>query len=107
VASTPCIYGVGAFETCTAMRLEIASGQVVIRIAAVTPEPITSQCRRSDKFLRHSCFRPCGDRLEIWQAHLEDRVRRIAFFHRKRDASSPGMTRRQPSSSADSPDTSA
>jgi len=81
VASTPCIYGVGAFETCTAMRLEIASGQVVTRIAAVTREPIAPQCRRIDNFLRHSRFRPRGDALEIWQARLEDRGRRLAFFH--------------------------
>jgi len=79
VASVSCIYGIGAVETYTAMRLELSPGQV-IQTTAVTRELTALQYRRSDSFFERGCFRLRGDTLDIWPAHLEDRVWRLEFF---------------------------
>ena len=79
VASVSCIYGIGAVETYTAMRLDIHRGQRIEPREALR-ELVALQYRRNDNFFDRGCFRLRGDTLDIWPAHLEDRAWRVCFF---------------------------
>ena len=79
VASVSCIYGIGAVETYTAMRLDICRNQR-IEPREVLRELVALQYRRNDNFFDRGCFRLRGDTLDIWPAHLEDRAWRVCFF---------------------------
>ena len=79
VASVSCIYGIGAVETYTAMRLDLRRGQR-IETREVLRELVALQYRRNDNFFARGCFRLRGDTLDIWPAHLEDRAWRVSFF---------------------------
>ena len=79
VASVSCIYGIGAVETYTAMRLDIRRGQRM-EPREVLRELVALQYRRNDNFFDRGCFRLRGDTLDIWPAHLEDRAWRVSFF---------------------------
>ncbi len=79
VASVSCIYGIGAAETYTAMRLDIGRGQILDR-RSMLRELVALQYRRNDTFFQRGCFRLRGDTLDLWPAHLEDRAWRIDFF---------------------------
>ena len=79
VASVSCIYGIGAVETYTAMRLDIHRGQRIEPREALR-ELVALQYRRNDNFFDRGCFRLRGDTLDIWPAHLDDRAWRVCFF---------------------------
>ncbi len=79
VASVSCIYGIGAVETYTAMRLDLPVGMTIDR-REVLRELATLQYRRNDEGFQRGCFRLRGDILDLWPAHLEDRAWRIEFF---------------------------
>ncbi len=79
VASVSCIYGIGAVETYTAMRLNLCLSQQ-IEPREVLRELVALQYRRNDNFFDRGCFRLRGDTLDVWPAHLEDRAWRVCFF---------------------------
>ena len=79
VASVSCIYGIGAVETYTAMRLDIHRNQR-IEPREVLRELVALHYRRNDNFFDRGCFRLRGDTLDIWPAHLEDRAWRVCFL---------------------------
>ena len=79
VASVSCIYGIGAVETYSAMRLDITGGHPAER-REMLRELVAMQYRRNDSSFQRGNFRLRGDTLDIWPAHLDDRAWRVEFF---------------------------
>jgi excinuclease ABC subunit B len=79
VASVSCIYGIGSVETYSAMVMEIAPGQKMLRQDLLS-KLVELQYRRNDMAFARGDFRVRGDTIEIYPAHLEDRAWRINLF---------------------------
>ncbi|MCO4839920.1 MAG: excinuclease ABC subunit UvrB, partial [Rhodobacteraceae bacterium] len=78
-ASVSCIYGIGSVETYGAMTQDLHSGNSYDQ-RRVIADLIAQQYRRNDQAFQRGTFRVRGDSLEIWPAHLDDRVWRLSFF---------------------------
>lgn len=79
VASVSCIYGIGSVDTYGAMTQDIFRGKEY-NLQTIITDLVAQQYKRNDQGFRRGTFRLRGDVLEIWPAHLEDRVWRLSFF---------------------------
>ena len=85
VASVSCIYGIGSVETYTAMTFQMQVGDKIDQ-RQLLADLVAQQYRRSDMNFVRGTFRVCGDTIEIFPAHLEDRAWRISLFGDEIDA---------------------
>jgi len=79
VASVSCIYGLGAPEDYLAMRIDIESGEEIVR-DHLLKELVGMQYERNDIDFHRGVFRVRGDRVEIFPAYEDDKAIRIEFF---------------------------
>src|ERR1700753_2979639 len=79
VASVSCIYGIGSFETYTAMTFAIKQGERIDQRQLVADLVALQYKRTLGDFARGS-FRVRGDTVDIFPAHYEDRAWRVNLF---------------------------
>jgi len=79
VASVSCIYGIGAAEAYSGMRLVLEKGETLPR-DVVLKRLVEIQYERGDYDFHRGTFRVRGDIVEVFPAHEEDRALRIEWF---------------------------
>ena len=79
VASVSCIYGIGSVETYSEMTIPIARGQNLPR-EELLRSLVELRYQRNDLAFERGTFRVCGDSVEIYPAHMDDRTWRISLF---------------------------
>lgn len=79
VASVSCIYGIGSVETYSEMTLKLKTGEVIDQQEFVR-RLIDLLYKRNDMAFTRGHFRVCGDNIDLFPAHLEDRAWRFSFF---------------------------
>ncbi len=79
VASVSCIYGIGSKEDYMAMAFGIEKGERMDRDALIG-KLIELQYTRNDIAFERGSFRVCGDTVELFPAHFEDRAWRFELF---------------------------
>ena len=79
VCSVSCIYGIGSVETYSNMTLFISKDDELSR-EQILRKLVNLQYERNDTNFTRGTFRVRGDSIEIWPAHLEDRIWRISLW---------------------------
>ena len=79
VASVSCIYGLGAPELYLQMTEEI-SIDCKIKQESLQSKLVDLQYKRNDLSLSRGSFQVCGDILNIFPSHYENRAWKISFF---------------------------
>ena len=79
VCSVSCIYGIGSVETYSNMTLFISKDDELSR-EHILRKLVNLQYERNDMNFTRGTFRVRGDSIEIWPAHLEDRIWRISLW---------------------------
>ena len=82
VCSVSCIYGIGSVETYSNMTLFVSKDDELSR-EKILRKLVNLQYERNDTNFTRGTFRVRGDSIEIWPAHLEDRVWRISLWGEK------------------------
>ena len=79
VCSVSCIYGIGSVETYSNMTLFVSKDDEISR-EQILRKLVNLQYERNDTNFTRGTFRVRGDSIEIWPAHLEDRIWRISLW---------------------------
>ena len=79
VCSVSCIYGIGSVETYSNMTLFVSKDDELSR-EHILRKLVNLQYERNDTNFTRGTFRVRGDSIEIWPAHLEDRIWRISLW---------------------------
>ena len=79
VCSVSCIYGIGSVETYSNMTLFVSKDDEIAR-EQILRKLVNLQYERNDTNFTRGTFRVRGDSIEIWPAHLEDRIWRISLW---------------------------
>jgi len=79
VCSVSCIYGIGSVETYSNMTLFVSKDDELSR-EQILRKLVNLQYERNDTNFTRGTFRVRGDSIEIWPAHLEDRIWRISLW---------------------------
>ena len=79
VCSVSCIYGIGSVETYSNMTLFVSKDDELSR-EQILRKLVNLQYERNDMNFTRGTFRVRGDSIEIWPAHLEDRIWRISLW---------------------------
>ena len=79
VASVSCIYGLGSPDIYLQTRLSININDT-IKIESLALQFVDINYQRNDKNFQRGCFRICGDTVDIFPAHYENKAWRISFF---------------------------
>ena len=79
VCSVSCIYGIGSVETYSNMTLFVSKDDDRSR-EQILRKLVNLQYERNDTNFTRGTFRVRGDSIEIWPAHLEDRIWRISLW---------------------------
>ncbi len=79
VASVSCIYGIGSKEDYQAMIMDLHKGQRIERDELIR-QLITLQYKRNDIAFERGSFRVCGDTIELFPVHYEDKAWRFSMF---------------------------
>ena len=79
VCSVSCIYGIGSVETYSNMTLFVSKDDKLSR-EQILRKLVNLQYERNDTNFTRGTFRVRGDSIEIWPAHLEDRIWRISLW---------------------------
>ena len=79
VASVSCIFGIGAPEDYSPMRVDIERGKELIRDSLIS-DLVLMHYDRNDTDFHRGVFRVRGDRVEVFPSYEEDKAVRIEFF---------------------------